>query len=46
VKGVSEVVAQETLDYVPSLEKMGSDYVVHGDDWKVGVQQKNTSEYN
>jgi phosphoenolpyruvate mutase len=40
VKGVSEVIAQETLDYVPNLEKMRPDYVVHGDDWKTGVQQK------
>jgi phosphoenolpyruvate phosphomutase len=40
VKGVSDVIAQETLDYVPNLEKMKPDYVVHGDDWKTGIQQK------
>lgn len=40
IKGVSHVVAQETLDYVPNLEKYKPDYVVHGDDWKEGVQQK------
>ncbi len=40
IKGVSEVVAQETLDYVPNLEKYKPDFVVHGDDWKTGVQQK------
>lgn len=38
VKGVSQVVAQETLDYVHNLEKIRPDYVVHGDDWKTGVQ--------
>jgi len=36
--GVSRVVAQETLDYVPNLERLRPDYVVHGDDWKTGVQ--------
>jgi phosphoenolpyruvate phosphomutase len=39
IKGVSEVVAQEELDYVPNLRKIKPDYVVHGDDWKKGVQQ-------
>ena len=38
VKGVSRVIPQETLDYVPNLEKEKPDYVVHGDDWKTGVQ--------
>jgi len=38
--GVSKVVPQETLDYVPNLEKFKPDYVVHGDDWKTGVQAK------
>ena len=40
LKGVSNVVAQETLDYRPNLEKYRPDIVVHGDDWKVGVQAK------
>lgn len=40
IKGVSRVVAQETLDYVPNLEWLKPDYVVHGDDWKEGVQSK------
>lgn len=38
IKGVSKVVAQETLDYEPNLRKYKPDYVVHGDDWKTGVQ--------
>jgi len=40
IKGVSEVVPQETLDYVPNLRKIKPDYVVHGDDWKTGIQQE------
>ncbi len=39
LKGVEKVVAQTTLDYVPNLKKIKPDYVVHGDDWKTGVQQ-------
>jgi phosphoenolpyruvate phosphomutase / 2-hydroxyethylphosphonate cytidylyltransferase len=40
LKPVSHVVAQETLDYVPNLERLRPDFVVHGDDWKSGVQAK------
>jgi phosphoenolpyruvate phosphomutase len=40
IKGVNEVVPQETLDYVPNLRKVKPDYVVHGDDWKEGVQKE------
>jgi phosphoenolpyruvate phosphomutase / 2-hydroxyethylphosphonate cytidylyltransferase len=39
IKGVSRVVPQETLDYVPNLQNLKPDYVVHGDDWKEGVQK-------
>lgn len=38
VKGVSKVVPQDTLDYVPNLRKLKPDFVVHGDDWQTGVQ--------
>ncbi|HJL78929.1 MAG TPA: phosphoenolpyruvate mutase [Candidatus Marinimicrobia bacterium] len=40
LKGVEEVVAQTTLDYIPNLKKIKPDYVVHGDDWKTGVQRE------
>lgn len=39
LKGVKEVIAQETLDYTPNLKKLKPDFVVHGDDWKEGVQK-------
>ena len=39
LKGVEEVVPQKTLDYVPNLKEFQPDYVVHGDDWKTGVQR-------
>ena len=40
LKGVDEVIAQTTLDYVPNLKKIKPDFVVHGDDWKSGVQKE------
>ena len=40
IKGVSKVVPQKTLDYVPNLREYKPDYVVHGDDWTVGVQRE------
>ncbi len=40
LKGVMRVVPQETLDYVPNLNALRPDYVVHGDDWREGVQRE------
>lgn len=40
IKGVSKVVPQDTLDYRPNLENLKPDFVVHGDDWKEGVQRE------
>ena len=40
LKGVDEVVAQEQLDYVPNLRALRPQYVVHGDDWRQGVQKQ------
>ncbi|GHV66284.1 phosphoenolpyruvate mutase [Spirochaetia bacterium] len=40
LKGVDNVIPQETLDYVPNLNLIKPDFVVHGDDWKEGVQRE------
>ena len=40
LKGVDQVIPQTTLDYVPNLKKIKPDYVVHGDDWKTGIQRE------
>jgi len=40
LKGVDRVIPQKTLDYVPNLRMLKPDYVVHGDDWKEGVQRE------
>lgn len=39
IKGVEDVIAQESLDYVPNLLKLRPDFVVHGDDWQTGIQK-------
>ena len=40
IKNVDKVVPQETHDYVTNLKKIKPDFVVHGDDWKNGIQKK------
>lgn len=40
LKGVEKVIPQDTLDYVPNLMNVKPDFVVHGDDWKEGIQQE------
>ena len=39
IKGVTYVIPQNSLDYIPNLKKIKPNYVVHGDDWKSGVQK-------
>ena len=39
IKYVDEVIPQKTLDYSENLKLLKPDYVVHGDDWKFGVQR-------
>ena len=40
LKGVTRVIPQEQLDYIPNLLKLKPDFVVHGTDWREGVQAK------
>jgi len=40
IKYVTKVIPQNTLDYVDNLNLIKPNYVVHGDDWKSGVQKK------
>lgn len=39
IKGVIDVVPQHELDYTENLNKYKPDYVVHGDDWREGLQR-------
>ena len=40
LKYVKKIVPQKTLDYLENLNKLKPDYLVHGDDWKKGIQRK------
>ncbi len=40
LKGVTRVIPQEELNYIPNLLKLKPDFVVHGTDWREGVQAK------
>ncbi len=44
IKGVTKVIPQETLDYRPNLKNLKPEYVVHGDDWRTGVQRETRTE--
>lgn len=39
ITGVSEVVPQDDWSYVPNLLKYKPDYIIHGDDWKEGIDK-------
>jgi phosphoenolpyruvate phosphomutase len=40
IKGVKKVIKQESLDYTQNLTKLKPHFVVHGDDWKEGIQKQ------
>ncbi len=44
IKYVESVVEQRTLSYVENIRDIKPDYVIHGDDWKTGVQKKTREE--
>lgn len=39
-KQISKIIPQDSLDYTKNLELLKPDYVVHGDDWKKGIQKE------
>lgn len=39
IKGISRVVPQHELEYENNLRQLKPDYVVHGDDWREGIQK-------
>ena len=44
IKYVKKVIPQKTLSYVPNLNLIKPDFVVHGDDWKSGIQKKTRND--
>ena len=39
IKGVKKIMKQNTWDYSENLNKLKPDYLIHGDDWKKGIQK-------
>ena len=39
LRNVKKIVKQSTHDYVPNLKKLKPHIVLHGDDWKTGIQK-------
>ena len=44
IKFVKKVIPQNTLDYRPNLKTLKPKFVVHGDDWKTGLQKNTRSQ--
>ena len=44
IRYVKKVIPQNTLSYVSNLNLLKPDFVVHGNDWKSGVQKKTRDE--
>ena len=44
LKGVSDVIPQNTMDYSENLRKVKPNYVVHGDDWRQGIQREQRNQ--
>ena len=44
IKGVEKVIKQKTHSYIENLEKIKPDFVIHGNDWKKGVQSNTRQE--
>ena len=40
LKGVSKVIPQTSLSYTTNIRNLQPDYVVHGDDWREGIQKE------
>ena len=43
LKGVDQIIKQDTWDYTKNLNSIKPDYLIHGNDWKKGIQ-KNVRE--
>lgn len=44
IKNVSEIVPQDEWSYIPNLKKLKPDYIIHGDDWKSGIDMELRAE--
>ena len=44
IRYVSKVIPQKSLSYVDNLKSIKPQFVVHGDDWKTGIQKKTRAD--
>ena len=44
IKNIHKIVKQDSWDYTTNLEILKPDYVIHGDDWKEGIQKDTRSK--
>ena len=44
IRGIKKIMKQNTWDYSENLNKLKPDYLIHGDDWKKGIQKKTRSK--
>jgi len=40
IRNVSAIVPQDEWSYIPNLKKLKPDYIIHGDDWKTGIDME------
>lgn len=40
IKGVKTIIKQDSWNYSENLKKIKPDYLIHGDDWKIGIQKE------
>ena len=45
IKGVVNVIKQDTFDYTENLKTIKPSNIVHGDDWKEGVKRYNRESF-
>ena len=39
IRGIHKVIEQKTLSYRDVIKELNPDFVVHGDDWRIGFQK-------
>jgi phosphoenolpyruvate phosphomutase len=44
LKNVNQVVPQDSLDYTANLKSLHPDFVLHGDDWREGIQSSTRAD--
>jgi phosphoenolpyruvate mutase len=40
IKGIKMIIKQDSWDYSKNLKKIKPEYLIHGDDWRIGIQKE------